>query len=235
MDMWQAAVADNARWCDLIARSHGLQTRCDQVAWTCRSRTPPFYPDAVTLVARPHLPALLDRVDASPGCSVKDSFGVLDLGPYGFRILFDADWIARPAAQPVPTPGGPGWQRVVRPAELAQWEDAWGSGAGPGGLFPAALLGQDWVAVLAARHHGQIVAGAVLTCGPAVVGLSNFFARPAAGPRPWRGCLALAAALFPGKTLVGYASGGELAEAQRDGFQRVGQLRVWLNDTGPAG
>jgi hypothetical protein len=89
-----------------------------------------------------------------------------------------------------------------------------------------------WVAVLAERHNGQIVAGAILTCGPAV-GLSNFFTRPGAGPQSWQGCLALAGLLFPGKTLVGCASGSELTHAQRHGFERVGHLRVWLNDTSP--
>lgn len=234
MGLWQAAVADNARWCDLIARSHGLRTRSDQAAWTCQSRTPPFYPDAVTLVPRPAVPGLLARIDASPGCSVKDSFGVLDLGPHGFHVLFEADWIARPADRPVPASGGPGWQRIVRPADLARWEEAWGAGAGPGGLFPAAILHHDWVAVLAARHHDRIVAGAILTCGPAVVGISNLFARPGAGAQPLLGCLALAASLFPGRALAGYASGDELTQARRHGFGRVGHLRVWVNDTSPA-
>lgn len=116
MGLWQAAVAGNARWCDLIARSHGLRTRSDQAAWTCQSRTPPFYPDAVTLVPHLAVPGLLARIDASPGCSVKDSFGDLDLGPHGFHVLFEADWIARPADRPVPAPAGPGRQRIVRPA-----------------------------------------------------------------------------------------------------------------------
>lgn len=234
MGMWQDAVADNARWCDLIARSHGLRTRSDQEAWTCEHRTPPFYPDAVTLTPGPAAPELLARIDVSPGCSVKDSFGDLDLRPHGFRVLFEADWIARPASQPLPAPEGLGWQRIVRPAELAQWEDAWRPDGGPHGLFPAAILGHDWVAVLAARHRDRIVAGAILTCGPAVAGVSNFFAGPGAGVRPLAGCLALAAELFPGRALAGYASDDELAEMLSYGFGRVGHLRVWANGTSPA-
>ena len=146
--LWQAAAADNARWYDLIARSHGLSTRADRQAWTCQSRTPPLYPDAVTLVPCPSVPDLLGRVDASPGCSVKDSFGALDLGPYGFRILFQAEWIARPASEPIMT-SGPGWRRIVGPAGLARWQDAWRRDGGPSDLFGAGTLDHDRVAVLA--------------------------------------------------------------------------------------
>jgi hypothetical protein len=233
MDVWQAAAANNARWCDLIARSHELRTRSDGQAWTCQSRTPPLYPDAVTLVPQLAAPGLLARIDASPGGSVKDSFGSLDLAPHGFRVLFEADWIARPAdAGPVSAPDGASWERIGRPAELAQWEEAWRSGDGPVNLFRPGILGHDWVAVLAARRGGRIVAGAILSYGPAVVGVTNFFAHPGAGPVPWLGCLALAGSLFPGRTLVGYESGDELAEAERHGFERAGRLRVWINDSG---
>ena len=234
MDVLQAAVANNARWCDLVARSHGLQTRSDQQAWTCGSRTPPFYPDAVTLVPRPAVLDLLARIDASPGCSVKDSFGGLDLGPYGFRVLFEADWIARPPYGPVRTPRHLVWRRIVRPADLARWEEAWRPADGPGDLFRASILDHDWVAVLAAQRSDQIVAGAVACYGPAEVGISNFFARPGAGPEPWPGCLALASSLFPGRTLVSYESGDELTRAERYGFERIGGLRVWINEPAAA-
>jgi hypothetical protein len=232
VDVWQAAAANNAQWCDLIARSHGLRTRFDGQAWTCQSRTPPFYPDAVTLVPDPGARGLLGRIDVSPGCSVKDSFGTLDLEPDGFRILFEADWIARPAAGAVSTPDGASWQRIVRPDDLAQWEDAWRPVDGPAGLFRAGILDHDWVAVLGAWRDGRIVAGAILSYGPAVVGVTNFFVHPGAGLDPWLGCLALADSVFPGRTLVGYESGDELAEAQRHGFERVGRLRVWINNGG---
>ena len=235
MGPWQAAAANNARWCDLIARSHGLRTRSDSQAWTCQSRTPPFYPDAVTLVPRPAVADLLARIDVSPGCSVKDSFGVLDLGPRGFRILFEADWIARPAASPpvAPRPGHPAWRRIVRPAGLARWQEAWQPGGGPPGLFRASILDHNQVAVLAAQRGDHIVAGAIVCASPAVAGISNFFAHPGAGAEPWPGCLALASSLFPCRTLAGYESGDELIQAERYGFERIGRLRVWIHDTSP--
>ena len=43
------AAHNNAQWCDLVARSHGVVCTTDAAAWTAATRTPPFYPDAVTL------------------------------------------------------------------------------------------------------------------------------------------------------------------------------------------
>src|SRR5690349_21862218 len=62
-------------------------------------RTPEHYPDAVTLHASVDADGLLARVDATSGCSIKDSFADLDLTPRGFDPLFDATWIRRRAIQ----------------------------------------------------------------------------------------------------------------------------------------
>lgn len=40
---------NNADWCDLVCRSHGIGTARDEAAWVALRRSPPFYPDAVTL------------------------------------------------------------------------------------------------------------------------------------------------------------------------------------------
>jgi hypothetical protein len=63
--------------------------------WFAARRSPPLYPDAVTL--RPGIAPgdLLQPIDDGPGCSLKDSFADLDLAPLGFEELFSASWIAR--------------------------------------------------------------------------------------------------------------------------------------------
>src|SRR5688572_20466506 len=87
------AAANNAEWCDVVCRTHGLDPVFDWDAWTSRARTPLLYPDAVTLVPDLSVSELLDRVDRDAGCSIKDSFGSLDLTAFGFRTLFEAQWI----------------------------------------------------------------------------------------------------------------------------------------------
>lgn len=230
MDRWCAVAAiNNAEWCDVVSRSHHAKTRFADDAWTSRTRTPPYYPDAVTLVPSPSVPDMLSRIDVSSGCSIKDSFAALDLRGYGFRVLFEGHWIVR-----TPSPSAAqhevfGWKRVVDPDGLASWEEAWRGQHGPQGLFRPELLDNDSV-VLLARYVGErVVAGGVLNRSPSVVGVSNVFPRSGREPEGWSGCVAVAASIFSAETLVGYESGDGLIAARRNGFQTVGPLRVWVN------
>lgn len=143
--------------------------------------------------------------------------------PVPRRIIFEAQWIAR-RLDPI---DGTAWERIRDAAELAAWEAAWADGA-TRGIFRPSLLDLDSITFLAAREAGHIAAGAVLTRSAEVVGVSNLFARP--GLDPWTGCLASAAAMFPGATLVGYESGPDLAAALAHGFETVGPLKVWMRD-----
>src|SRR4051794_19758091 len=132
MVSWRSmAAVNNAEWCDVVCRTHGLETAFDHDAWTCRTRTPPYYPDAVTLVPEPSVPELLTRIDAFAGCSIKDSFASLDLATYGFRVLLDAEWIVRAPAVRRPTAPTLGWEVVRDGAAFAEWEGAWRGHDGP--------------------------------------------------------------------------------------------------------
>jgi hypothetical protein len=137
--------------------------------------------------------------------------------------------------------GRPGPEDLRLPLETdyrARWPDpvagAWRSDGGPSDLFRASILDHDWVAVLAAGPDDQIVAGAIVTGGRTVAGISNFFAHPGAEAEAWPGCLAMASSLFPDRALVGYESGDDLARAEQHGFKRIGHLRVWTNDPSPS-
>jgi hypothetical protein len=224
------AAANNAEWCDLVCGTHAAQTRFDKDAWTSRTRTPPGYPDAVTLVPDPSVADLLTRIDTAAGCSIKDSFSTVDMTAYGFRVLFDAQWIVRMSAAIPPRPASPRWEVVYDRDGLAAWEDAWRGSDGPPGVFRTELLDHDAVTVLAARAGDDVVAGAVLNRSSSVVGISNFFAKDPGAYSSWSGCLALAGTLFPGSPFVGYGSGCELAAARSHGFETVGPLRVWIHE-----
>ncbi|MFG3505983.1 hypothetical protein ACGF5F_10765 [Streptomyces sp. NPDC047821] len=225
----RAAARNNAEWCAALCRAHGLGAGTfGDLAWSHPRRTPPYYPDAVTLApgAAPHdVLAGIDR--AVPGASVKDSFATLDLTGHGFAPLFDARWIHRPADAPAPPPTGAApWEPVRTAAELAAWEAAWSDGA-PMDLFRPALLADPATTVLAGRApDGGIVAGAVASRGtaPDVVGLSNVF-----GTDPWPGCLTAVSRLWPGTPVVGYEHGDDLTAALRHGFTATGPLRVWVS------
>lgn len=228
----RAAARDNAEWCDAVVRGHGPAGAFGPDCWTSARRTPPLYPDAVTLAPGASGPALLAAVDtAGPGCSVKDSFADLDLTGDGFAVLFEARWIHRPAATPAPAGGAHlEWSAVTGGAGLAEWEVAWAGEEGTG-LFHPGLPGRGAL-FLAGRAGGRIVAGAVAHRGSGgVVGLSNVFAHDDAGTgAAWAGALTEVAARRPGLPVVGYESGDDLDAAVEAGFTPIGPLRVWLQD-----
>jgi hypothetical protein len=228
---WQKLGAENnARWCDLVLGCHWGQGDFAQDAWTSRARTPPLFPDAVTLVPLPSVPDLLSRIDPSPGCTIKDSFASLDLAPYGFRVLFDAQWIMSPApparAWSVPSD----WTEFTDPGGLGFWEEAWCQGDGPRGLFLPGLLSEA-VDVLGRTENDRILAGGILNRSVGAVGISNVFSEAGQGSETWSGLAQCARAFFPDLPLIGYERGEALVDAQNSGFQAVGPLRVWLADT----
>jgi hypothetical protein len=222
-----AAVHNNADWCDVMCSAHGLRTEREAAVWSSRSRAPTFYPDAVTLRPRVSAGQVLDRIDAGPGCSVKDSFADLDLSAAGFRILFDAQWIACASA---PADPGEPWDVIQDPQTLPEWERAWADGDEPSGLFRPSLLARSDVGFIASRRNGRIVAGALLNRSATAVGLSNLFSATEDVDRLWAEATATAAACHPGMPIVGYQRGEDLAAALRHGFQTIGPLRVWLRD-----
>ncbi|MFK0044453.1 hypothetical protein ACIQU4_10155 [Streptomyces sp. NPDC090741] len=237
-ELLRAAVHNNAEWCAAV--SGGGTFAAD--AWTSARRTPMYYPDGVTLTREASADALLAAMDTeSPGCSVKDSFAVLDLAPAGFEVLFGAEWIHRPGDGPAPAASAAAssaaaaashalaWARVADAGELAAWEAAWGGGESTG-LFHPGLLTPE-IAFLAGRAaDGRILAGAAANRTGSVVGLSNVFtADGTPDDEAWAGARAAVADLWPGLPVVGYESGADLDTALRHGFTPLGPLRVWLH------
>ncbi|MEV0523768.1 hypothetical protein AB0I66_10095 [Streptomyces sp. NPDC050439] len=222
-----AAARNNAEWCDAVCRAHGVPGEFGAGVWSSARRTPPLYPDAVSLTPGISAADLVARIDtASPGCSVKDSFACLDLEPWGFEVLFEAQWIHRSAGEaPVGHPGV-SWEPLESADVLPVWESAWNDGDESDGLFRPELLDGNST-FLAARSEGRIVAGAVASRSASVVGVSNLFTS-ADEESAWAGCLAEVARLWPGLPVVGYESGDSLEAAVRQGFSPIGPLRVWL-------
>lgn len=223
-----SAVRNNAEWCAAVSRSHGITGTFDDRAWWSPHRTPTYYPDAVTL--RPDaLPGgFLPGVDSSSGCSVKDSYGTLDLTPHGFVELFAARWIHRAAGLPVPDAPVLRPERVLTADRLRAWQDAWHGGDAPD-VFRPVLLEDPAVAVLAFHDGEDLAGGAVLNRSTGLVGVSSLFAvdgRDVDGI--WSAAVATAAAHFPGLPLVGYEHGDDLGPALDGGFTVLGELRVWL-------
>lgn len=234
------AVHNNAVWCDTICRAHGHAGEFLAGIWINRHAAPPFYPNAVTLAAdqaEDQLAALRSLMAADiPGAwAVKDSFAALDLAPLGFRPLFDATWLWR-SGEPIlidVASADRKWSRIESAAELAAWETAWRGEPSDdpyARIFLPALLEDESIAILAAYHDEQIVAGAIANRTGQVVGLSNVFVPVQDAQRFRAGCVAAVQGHFPGLPLVGYESGAELAAFRALDFAELGPLRIWTRE-----
>src|SRR3954453_6766328 len=146
-DPLQLAVRENATWCDIVCRSHRLRPDADARSWWTDRRAPLRFPDVIPLDPAVTVFDVLGRIHDAPGASVKDSFAALDLGPDGYRVLFDATWFARP---PRAAPAGPGgaFERVSDKFTFGAWRHAWG---GPGDVPLPGLLRTGGVTIVGAR------------------------------------------------------------------------------------
>jgi hypothetical protein len=235
----ELAAWNNAVWCDAVCRAHGQPGTFRKAVWITQNAVPPFFPNAVTLggveASATHAAAVQELIAASlsGAWAVKDSFCTLDLHWLGFSLLFEAEWIYRPASRPRPDDrlDEVHWVRVTEAEELAAWEAAWRTDQEPleawPRLFPDRLLTNGDIAIIAAVRKDEIVAGAIGNRTGTVVGLSNLFL-PREEARVFRaGCLTQVINTFPGLPIVGYDREEVLADAREAGFEVVGHLRVW--------
>jgi len=231
-----AAARNNAGWCAAVCDSHGLSHSFGKSAWRSSDRTPPYYPDAVTLQPDTAPGDFLSEIDTvSPGCSVKDSFAALDLTPYGFAELFTAQWIYRPPELEVPATPALRAERVATAAQLHNWQTAWHGGDEAPDVFRPELLDDPSVVVVAFDNGEDLRAGAVLNHSSGLVGISNLFAIDDSDvAATWSSAITVAADHFPGLPLIGYEHGGNLTHALAGGFTALGPLRVWLHGDAPA-
>lgn len=231
MDGWRAMGAENnARWCDLVTRSHGGKGVFSRDAWTSPTRTPPLFPDAVTLIPSPRVPDLLSRVDASSGCTIKDSFASLDLSADGFIVLFDAQWVTSPAHPDREWSVPPDWVQIRDPDGFGLWVEAWCHPDGPRDILLPELLSKGAI-VLGRIQNDRIIAGGIVTGSAHVAGLSNVFTGAGRESETWSELAQCGRAFFPRLPLIGYERGEELTHAHSGGFQTVGGLRVWITNT----
>jgi hypothetical protein len=225
------AARNNALWCDAVCRAHGLDGSMAADAWTVPTRTPPYYPDAVTLSPYVDEYDLLARVDASDGCSVKDSWSRLDLTVEDFARLVVGEWLWLERDRADAQGDGRRWGRVDSTDELALWVRSWATADEDLGVLRPELLGEPGVHVLAARGRGggDIVAGCIVNVTGAVAGVSNLYDTEGDDPeRSWRGAAAAALEVAGGIPLVGWEAGASLAAAVTAGCERIGPLTVWI-------
>jgi hypothetical protein len=216
-----AAVEASHAWYQDVFDVHGVPTRDSDGLWAALAPPPRWHSAAKTLRPGVSEQAVVAAVSAFDECAVADSFGDLDLSRAGFELLIEARWLFREPTRARDARMAPGWS-VVRDADaLVSWNTAHDT---TGVLVPALLEHPRFT--FQVRHAGAAaVAGAVLHEGDAVLEVSNTWS--ASGDVDVAAVLRCAEALHPGRPLVGYASGAELARSVAAGFVDVGPQVVW--------
>jgi len=241
MTRTELAALNNAVWCDTVCRAHGAVGEFVGEVWRNPGKSPPFYPNLVTLRATGPdvvLEPLRQLMALLPGAGwgVKDSFCTLALDTLDFERVVDASWIWREPAPPRMTSPASEWcwTNIDTPMRLAQWEARW-RGDAPAAAdaprspqFPATLLADPAVCFVAAHRGAALVAGGILNRSEGVLGVSNVFAMAGLDEVAWAGLVAHASSVFPCVPLVGWERGPGLDAAAAGGFEPIGPLAVWL-------
>lgn len=244
-DLLAAAVEDNVRWVDAVARSHGVPTTVTGAVWAAGRPTPDGYPEAVTTAAGTGPADVLAALPVHRGpLSVKDSFADVDLSSAGFDVLFEARWLAHRGPGVATGDGDPEdgggsaeespdrWHRVEDLPGLRAWRRVWGDPTADSPIR-AELLHRDDVVLLLRDRPEAPTACAVATPAEAAVGVSNVVW--ADGRPGWPILLAALRRLAPGRPVVGYEWGTSLEQALAAGFEVLGPLRVWARPGAPPG
>jgi hypothetical protein len=172
---------------------------------------------------------LVSRVDASAGCSIKDSFADLDLSSSGFDVLFTAEWFWRDQARGRNL--SKGWSAVAGEEELEKWEAAWGESPEPRPFFRRELLTDTRIKIFARADGASLRAGAIANRSRNVIGLTNVFDLDGDLESTWGDAASAAQAVWGSMPVIGYDEDDSLEAAHRAGFKSIGSLAIWINQT----
>ena len=202
MDLLAEAVRENASWCALVCAARGVEVVDDGRVQVTTSAPPPFYPDAMTLVADATAHDVLAVVGDRRPVGVKDSFARTDLAPAGLVLLFEASWIGLDGA--------------------ARTGAADARDLGDGGLGPDVVL-------LEVARDGTVLGRGTAHRDGGVIGLSNVeAARDDDLGDLVRSLVHGARDRLGDLPVVGYEHGASLEAVASEGFSLLGPLRVWV-------
>lgn len=223
-----------AGWHSAWLGALGLRSTVDVETWRALDPPPRMYFSAITL--RPDTPPTA-VVDA-PG-SVCDSWQTLDLGRAGFRAWRRDPWYRRPPA-PVNAAVPPELEivRVTTPAQVEELEAVSVRGFGgegatiePGAIHPGDILDNPAMTLWLGRVHGTAIGAAMSYQTDRAVGIFGVTTIEPARGQGYGAALTTTATLpetgLPA-VLASSQEGKRLYE--RLGFERVGELTIWVRE-----
>ena len=110
------AVENNVAWCQLVSAEYDKPSFKTDKVWGLHTRGPPYYPELITTSRTTIEEDILEFMKLDHIGSVKDSYATLQLEPFGFQLLVEAEWICHPPfneqkSEPVPVETSLGQKR----------------------------------------------------------------------------------------------------------------------------
>ncbi|RDU38718.1 hypothetical protein DRW41_03935 [Neobacillus piezotolerans] len=216
------AVLNNVAWCEIVCNTHGIAGISKQQVWGLLSKAPPFYPEIITISKDVPIEEIKHFIENGNDSSIKDSYANNDLARFGFKILFEAEWIYHSSVsdlEPIQSN-----RRVITTEEdLAQWTIT----SELDGVIKPDLLKRKNVKIFILEKNDGIY-GFIANLNANVVGISNVFSIGKENKSLWRDIPQVVANEFPGLAMVGYEHGSTLEDAHLSGWRSIGPLRVWF-------
>ena len=230
------AISNNNGLYEEIFGSQNIKSQKTDSIWYALEKTPPFYSNLVTLSKDWNPDEIFKTIDLNyekekwEEWSIKDSFAVLDLNSYGFEKLFNAQWIYLESSKFIPLVNTKKLRyEIVKNEEvLSAWRIAWDSNEKIGKeIFNSKLLDNPKVHFIAGYDEHQIVSGCFVNKTDDVLGISNFFA-PNDDIQYWSGIVSFIFDSIERSDILGYEQNELSAKLQVLGFEKIGNLAVWL-------
>ncbi|WP_029191943.1 hypothetical protein [Paenibacillus elgii] len=214
------AVLNNIAWCGIVCESHGLIPISSERVWGLLSKAPELYPDIITSSRHTTSDEVHSFIGNREIFSIKDSFANLNMVPYGFTVLFDAEWICHDPVADVDHVQSE-WTVVSSEEDLAKWTCA----SGLQKVLKPKLLERKDVKIFLHENNGEL-SGFIANLSANTVGISNVFSNT--NKKIWSDIAPIVSSYFPGIQMVGYENGDDLTAALLSGWASIGPLRVWI-------
>ena len=176
----QQAVDNNIAWCQLVSAAYDKQSFTTDKVWGLQTIAPPYYPELITSSSTTTEEDILDFLKLDHIGSVKDSYAALHLLPFGFQMLFEAEWIYFPACDKKESEPYQ-WKLVRTEKEFEQWTKM----NGLENSIPSRLLGIDEVKIFVMEGPDGF-ASFIANAAADVIGVSNVFSSGMDETNLWR-------------------------------------------------
>lgn len=237
----EKAILNNNDLYEAIFNPQLIKSNRNNSIWYCLEKTPPLYSNLVTVSENWRPDEIFKKISTNfkkekwDEWSIKDSFGTLDLSEYGFKKLFDAQWLYLETAEftPVKTDKKLKYEIVKSEDILANWRISWDQDEQLGKqIFHPELLNNPKVCFIAGYDGEKIVNGCFINKTEDVLGISNFFA-PDKNIEFWSDMINFVFDSIAFADIVGYQQKDIVKNLQQLSFEATGDLTVWLNKSIP--